>query len=156
MKAQPDMKNTYIVFEIAGTSYAVHSRSVQQIEMVEHITPLPNAPESIDGVVFTRGQVIPALNLRARFGFERVSPTNRTRLIVVNTGDRMVALIVDTAREFMTISETAITPPAESLAHISGRYLKGTVTIDDRIILVINLEEVIGVSQALEEISGKK
>ena len=150
------MTNTYIVFEVAGTSYAVHSRSVQQIEMVEHITPLPNAPDFIDGVVFTRGQVIPALNLRARFGFERAPHTNRTRLIVVNTGDRMVGLIVDTAREFMAISEAAILPPAESLARISGQYLKGTVTIDDRIILVINLEEVLGISQALEEISGKK
>ena len=156
MKAQPDMSNTYIVFEIAGTSYAVHSRSVQQIEMVEHVTPLPNAPDFIDGVVFTRGQVIPALNLRARFGFERQPHTNRTRLIVVNSGDRMVALIVDTAREFMAILETAIAPPSESLANISGQYLKGTVTIDDRIILVIDLEEVMKLSRALEEISGKK
>jgi purine-binding chemotaxis protein CheW len=150
------MDDSYIVFEVANTSYAVHSRTVQQIEMVEHITPLPNAPNFVDGVVFTRGQVIPALNLRARFGFERVPNTNRTRLIVVNSGDRMVALIVDTAREFMTISENAILPPAESLASMSEQYLKGTVTIDDRIILIVNLEKVIGISQALEEISGKK
>jgi purine-binding chemotaxis protein CheW len=149
------MDNSYIVFEVANTSYAVHSRTVQQIEMLEHITPLPNAPDFVDGVVFTRGQVIPALNLRTRFGFERVPNTNRTRLIVVNSGDRMVALIVDSAREFMTISEDAILPPAESLASISDQYLKGTVTIDDRIILVVNLEKVMGMSPAVEEISGK-
>jgi len=155
MKAQSAAANTYIVFEIAGTSYALHSQNVHEIEMVEHVTPLPNAPGYLDGVVFTRGQVIPAVNLRARFGFERIPYTNRTRLVVVSCRDRVVGLIVDTAREFMSISNDAIQPPGESLAGLSGEYLKGTVTIGDRIILVVDLEEVIDVSKRLEEIRGK-
>lgn len=155
MRPQAAAADTYIVFEVAGTTYAVHSQAVHQIEMIEHITPLPNAPPFVDGVVFTRGQVIPAINLRARFGFERIAHTNRRRLIVVSMGDRMVALIVDSAREFMTIAEGAIQPRSESLAGLSGDYLKGTVTTGNRIILVVNLEEVIRLSPGLEDISGK-
>jgi len=155
MTAQPAISDTYILFEIAGTTYAVHSQSVHQIEMVEHVTPLPNAPAFVDGLVFTRGQVIPALNLRARFGFERVPHTSRTRLLVVSSGGRTVGLIADTAREFMTISNNAIRPPGDSLAGLSGDYLQGTVTVNDRIILVVNLEEVIRLSRGLEEISGR-
>lgn len=155
MKVQAAATDTYILFEISDTTYAVHSRSVHQIEMIEHVTPLPNAPPFVDGVVFTRGQVIPALNLRARFGFDRVPYTTRTRLLVVSSGNRMIGLIVDTAREFMSIPTNAILAPGDSLAGLSGEYLQGTVTVDDRIILVVNLEEVIRLSQGLEEIRGR-
>src|SRR5262249_16455501 len=149
MKAQIAGADTYIVFEIAGTSYAVDSQTVQQIEMIEHITPLPNAPNFVDGVVFTRGQVIPALNLRARFGFERIPYTNRTGLLVVNSGGRTVGLIVDTAREFISIAAAAIQAPSQSLAGLSAEYLKGTVTAGQRIILVVNLEEIIQLTRGL-------
>ena len=155
MKELLTASDKYILFDIAGTTYAIHSRSVQQIEMIEHVVPLPNAPAFVDGVVFTRGHVIPALSLRARFGFERVPHTNRTRLLVVRSGDRMVGLIVDAAREFMAIYPDAIQPPGESMAGLSGEYLQGMVTMGERIILVVNLDEIIRLSQVLEEMSGK-
>jgi purine-binding chemotaxis protein CheW len=134
---------TYILFEVAGTTYGVNSRDVQQMEMIEHITALPNAPKFVEGVVFTRGLVIPAINLRARFGFERVPHTPRSRLIVTKHNQRMVGLIVDSAREFMSIAAEAMQPPPDSMADLSGKYLKGIVTVGDRIVLVIDLEEVL-------------
>jgi len=138
---------TYILFEIAGTTFGVSSRSVQQMEMIEHITPLPNAPPFVVGVVFTRGQVIPALNLRLRFGFERIPHTTRTRLIVTNNNGRTIGLLVDSAREFMSLSNDAVQPPPDSMAGLSGKYLKGIVTIGDRVILMIDLDELVRVDQ---------
>jgi purine-binding chemotaxis protein CheW len=148
MSEQTANTETYILFEIAGTTYGVSSRSVQQMEMIEHITPLPNAPLFVEGVVFTRGQVIPAVNLRVRFGFEKTSHTTRTRLIVTNNNGRQIGLIVDSAREFMAIATDAIQPPPESLAGISGKYLKGIVTVGDRVILVIDLDELLSVEDS--------
>ena len=138
---------TYILFEIAGTTFGVSSRSVQQMEMIEHITPLPNAPPFVEGVVFTRGQVIPAVNLRLRFGFERIPHTTRTRLIVTNNNGRTIGLLVDSAREFMSLSNDAVQPPPDSMAGLSGKYLKGIVTIGDRVILMIDLDELVKVDQ---------
>ena len=56
---------------VAGTTYALRSQDVAHVEMVEQVTRVPNAPPFVDGVVFSRGEVVPAINLRARFGFER-------------------------------------------------------------------------------------
>lgn len=134
---------TYILFEVAGTTYGVASRSVQQMEMVEHITPLPNAPAFVDGVVFTRGQVIPAMNLRARLGFERIPHNSRTRLIVTNQGGRIVGLIVDAAREFMSIPKETVQAPPDTIAGLSGKYLEGIVTAKDRIVLIVDLDELV-------------
>jgi purine-binding chemotaxis protein CheW len=136
-------QDSYILFELANTTYAVPSRDVQHMEMIEHITPVPNAPPHVEGVVFSRGQVVPAINLRLRFGFPRANYTLRSRLLVVQVGPRRVGLIVDAAREFRNISAEAIKPPHESITGLSGQYLAGIANIGDRVVLLLNIPEVI-------------
>lgn len=143
-------ENSFILFELAGTTYAVPSRNVQQLEMIEHITPVPNAPTAVDGVVFSRGQVIPAINLRTKFGFSKVEYDLRSRLIVVEVEGRKIGLIVDSAREFKNIKAEEISPPPETLSGMSGKYLDGITTIGDRIILLLNLAEVLKTIEEIE------
>jgi purine-binding chemotaxis protein CheW len=140
----------FILFELAGTTYGVRSRFVQQIEMIEHVTPVPNATAAIEGVVFARGQVVPALNLRVRFGFEKAPFDLRSRLIVINTGERVIGLIVDTSREFLNISAAAIEAPPEAITGLSGKYLEGIATLNGRLVLILNLAEVIDVGSQQE------
>ena len=104
-------ERTYILFSVAGTTYALPSSEVRHMEMVEQVTAVPNAPPFVDGVVFSRGQVVPVVNLRARFGFERARYDLRTRLLVVAGGGPPVGLLVDDAREFVTIPD-AVDPAA--------------------------------------------
>ncbi len=145
----------FILFELNQTTYGIRSQYVQQIEMVEQVTPVPNAASAIEGVVFARGQVIPALNLRPRFGFAKAPFDLRSRLIVVNKNSRVVGLIVDTAREFLNIPAAAIGPPPEGITGLSGNYLEGIATVNNRLILILNLDEVIDVSSlpATEQMS---
>ena len=133
----------FIFFELAGTTYAVDTQVVQQMEMVEQITPVPNAPSFVDGVVFARGQVVPVVNLRARFGFQRVTNDAKTRLMVVAQEGRTVGLLVDSAREFITLPPDAIKPPPEAITGLSGKYLAGIATVGDRIVLILNVAEVL-------------
>jgi purine-binding chemotaxis protein CheW len=137
----------FILFELAGTTYGVRSRLVQQMEMIEHITPVPNAPPAVEGVVLARGQVIPALSLRVRFGFPKIPYDLRARLAVVSSGGRTIGLIVDTAREFVHIPAGTIEPPPEAITGLSGKYLEGIATLDGRMILVLNLDEVIDLGE---------
>ncbi len=138
----------YVLFDLAGTAYALPSRVVQRMEMVEHVTPVPNAPPFVDGVVLSRGKVVPAVNLRRRFGFEPAAYDLRTRLIVVTHADRTVGLIVDSAREFVTIVSKAIQPPPEMMAGTSGRYLRGVTSEGDRVILILDVAGVLDASVA--------
>ena len=140
----------FILFELAGTTYGVRSRFVQQIEMVDDVSTVPNAHPAVEGVVLVRGQVIPALNLRTRFGFEKIERELRSRLVVINTGTRVVGLMVDTAREFLKIATESIEPPPEALTGLSGQYLEGIATIGERMILVLNLEAVLDLEYEVE------
>ena len=137
------MAHTFVLFEVAGTTYAVKSDFIQQIDMVENVTPVPNALAAVEGVAHSRGQVIPALNLRIRFGFVRAPFDLRSRLVVVNVNGRMVGLIVDTAREFVTIPSASIEPPPEGITGLSSQYLEGIATLKGRLVLVLKLAEVI-------------
>ena len=140
---------TFILFSIAGTTYALRSRDVQHLEMVEHVTRVPNAAPFVDGVVFSRGQVVPAVNLRVRFGFERAPYDLRSRLVVVQSAGRSVGLIVDEGREFLRLPASAIQPPQESLSGLSGRYIDGIASVNDRLILVLNLEQLLNFAEPL-------
>ena len=140
----------FILFELSDTTYGVRSRFVQQIEMIDDVASVPNAHPAVEGVVLVRGQVIPALNLRTRFGFEKIDRDLRSRLVVINTDKRVVGLVVDTAREFLKIPTESIEPPPEALTGLSGDYLEGIATIGERMILILNLDAVLDLEYEVE------
>jgi len=136
---------SYVLFELAGSVYGIPSQNVKHIELFDHVTLVPNANPAIDGVVFSRGQVIPALNLRVRFGFPRQASNLRTRIIFIAVHDRTVGLIVDTAREFQNLSTDSIRPIEGTLTGINGRYLKAVTNVLGRLVLILDLEAVLNV-----------
>jgi purine-binding chemotaxis protein CheW len=142
------MNDTYIIFELSGSTYGLRSADVLHIEMLEHITSVPNTAAAVDGVVFSRGQVFPALNLRVRFGFPRAEPTPKTRLIFVRVHQRTVALIVDAAREFRTIPASSIRPIEETLHGIQGNYVQGVATLGERLVLLLDILAVLNLDDA--------
>jgi purine-binding chemotaxis protein CheW len=145
MTAPTSGSDSYILFELAGATYALRSDDIQQLEMVGPMTPVPNAPAFVEGVVSIRGQVIPAMSLRARFGFPAAPHDVRSRLIVVRTHGRTVGLLVDSAREFASIPPDTILPPPEGLAGLSGPYLRGIAQLGDRLVLVLDVLELLDV-----------
>ncbi len=139
----------FILFIVAGTTYALPSHEVAHVEMVEQIPPVPNAPAFVDGVVFSRGQVVPAVNLRARFGFERAPTDIKTRLLVVQSGSRSIGLLVDECREFMMIPASTVHPPGEALSGIGARYIAGIATIAERMVVVLKVEELLNPAEPI-------
>ncbi len=140
MPYTPESGEPFILFELAGTTYGLPSRIVQHMEMIEQVTPVPNAPPYVDGIVFSRGQVVPLVNLRARFGFERIPTDLRTRLIVVRSGARTVGLVVDSAREFVRIPAESIQPPPEGIDQAGAQYLAGIAVLGERLVLILDVE----------------
>ena len=141
--------DTFIVFLVAGTSYALRSVDVQHVEMVEQVTRVPNAAPFVDGVVFSRGHVVPAVNLRVRFGFDRVPYDLKTRLLVVQAGGRQVGLIADEGREFMRIDPGTVQPPQDTLSGLSTDYVEGIAATGSRLILIVKLEKLLTFEEPL-------
>ncbi len=139
---------SFVVFQLAGTAYGIASRLVKQIDMVEEVTPVPNAPAFVEGIVFLRGKVVPAIDLRTRLGFPTVPRDVRTRLVILEDEERTVGLIVDTAREFLRIPDSALQPPPDALAGFSGQYLAATASVNDRLILILDAHAILQLPEA--------
>jgi purine-binding chemotaxis protein CheW len=134
-------REPYILFEVAGTTYALPSRLIQQVDMIEQVTPVPNAPPGVDGLVLSRGQIIPALNLRVQLGFERRSYDGRSRLVVVQRQGRTVGLVVDSAREFLWLTDDQLQPPPEGIPDASRRTMAAVAALGERLIVLLDLDE---------------
>jgi purine-binding chemotaxis protein CheW len=139
------LDQSYILFEVNGGVYGLKCAEVQHIEMLEHVTPVPNTAPAVEGVVFSRGRVFPALNLRIRFGAPREPHTLQTRLIFLKVQERVVGLIVDAAREFHQIPASAIRPVGDSLVGIEGNYVQGLTTVKGRSVLILDVAKVLAI-----------
>jgi purine-binding chemotaxis protein CheW len=145
-----EITKEFVLFELVNTTYALRSAAVSRLEMVDNVTPVPNSTPSLEGVVLSRGRIIPAVNLRVRFGFPKIQYDIRTRLIIVDVDNRTVGLIVDTAREFSNLGGAEIKPPPESIANLNGDYLEGIATLEGRMILILRLEAVLNIADELQ------
>src|SRR3990167_2107328 len=96
---------SFVLFELAGNTCGVRSEEGLSVEMGEHITAVPNALPFVEGLTFRRGQVIPSVNLRIRFGFPRIPTDLRARMLVVRSKDRTAGMLVDSARSEEHTSE---------------------------------------------------
>lgn len=133
-------KDKYLTFRLGHEVYGIDISSVTEIIGFQKITPVPDMPDHIRGVINLRGQVIPVLDVRLRFRMEHREYQERTCIIVVKLGNISVGLIVDTVNEVADIPETDISPPPKVAGGKTSRYIRGMGKVgeDVRIILDIN------------------
>lgn len=140
-------------FNIGAEEYGVDISQIQEIIRMVEITRVPRTPAFMEGVINLRGQLIPIIDLRARFGMERMAPTKNTRIIVTDVGTKRVGIIVDSASEVLTIPLEAIEQAPEMIAGVGADYLQGVGKVGARLIILLDLTMVVTAQErrALEE-----
>ena len=133
-----------VIFKLLEEDFAVEVASVREILRLMEISPLPKSPKAIKGVITIRGHIVPVIDLRKRFGFEKAEKTDKTRIMIVRAQRMIVGLIVDAVKEVQTFSEDTLHPlPALLKTQIHNRYLRGMARWNDRIVRLINLDAVV-------------
>ncbi|MFT5585403.1 MAG: purine-binding chemotaxis protein CheW [Cognaticolwellia sp.] len=142
-QAGPREAHSFLTFFIGQETYGVQIEAVREIIGVQPITPLPDVPSHIVGVINLRGRVIPVMCVRTRIGLEKVPTTSRTCIVVVKSGDDTVGLMVDTVSEVLEIPDCKVdTPPRVGLG--SKHFLKGLGHDQDNVRLIIDLPVLLG------------
>jgi purine-binding chemotaxis protein CheW len=112
-------------FRIGGEDYAVDIMRVREIIQPLTITPVPRAPAYVEGVVRLRGEVIPVVDVRKRFGLPPSAATHKTKFLVVHVAGRRLGLVVDEVCEVLRLARTEIRP-APGLVGLEGpRFFLG-------------------------------
>ncbi|MBQ1622849.1 MAG: chemotaxis protein CheW [Selenomonadaceae bacterium] len=133
-----------VAFKLRNEEYGVSILNVQEIRNLTDITRVPFAQDFIKGVINLRGSVLPVIDLKERLGLEETPYTQDTRIVTVTVGDLHVGMLVDAVTEVLTLTAK----PIDAKKAINGkeltRFLSGIGNIDGRLIIMLNLEEIIG------------
>ena len=147
----------YLTFMLNGEEYGVDILKVQNIQGYGKVTPLPHSPEYIRGVVNLRGSIVPIVDLRKRFGMDEKEIGPTTVVIVVKVQaemtDRTVGLVVDAVSEVHDVYANQRQPAPEFGSSVSSAYIEALATIDERMLILLNIDHLIN-SGILKEVDS--
>ena len=139
-----DSPRQCLTFVLAKEEYGVDILRVQEIKGFTNVTPLPNTPPHIRGVMNLRGTVVPVLDLRMRFGTPDHPYDQFTVIIVVTVGTRVVGLIVDAVSDVLEIPPGGVDAAPDLGVGVDTSYLRGVVRSDERLVMLLDIDHVVG------------
>jgi purine-binding chemotaxis protein CheW len=148
-KGGGDLKQ-FISFSIGEEEYGLELLRVKEVIRIREITWLPKAPSFVKGIINLRGDVIPIIDLRDKFGLEAKEATAMTRVIVVEVEGRMIGMVVDSASQVVRIPADQIDPPPPMLGGFSQEFITGVGKLDDKLIILLNTDAIL----TMEEMSA--
>jgi len=151
-----------VCFRIEKEEYGIDIMKVQEIIRIDEITKVPNAPRFVEGIVNLRGNVLPVLDMRTRFGLDKDERTEQNRIIVVDISGRTTGIIVDSVSEVLRIPRNQIEPPPDLITEtgLEGRYIEGIGKLHEgkRIIVLVQVDALLtgGEKEELSAIGEEK
>jgi|SRR6056297_1979416 len=147
-------ENKFLMCKIGDETYGIDIQHVTDIIELQKITEVPDMPQYVKGVINLRGNVIPVIDMRLRFGMESKEFDDRTVITVVNIKSNSIGFIVDTATEVVDIPEKSIDPPPSF--HESGeqkKYIAGLGKLEDQVIILLDIDKLVGEAELNESIA---
>lgn len=139
--------NKYLTFVLATEEYAVDILRVQEIKGWSKVTPIPNTPDYIRGVINLRGTIVPIIDLRLRFALERLDYGQMTVVVVVKVvsgnRERIMGIVVDAVSDVYDISENEIKPPPDFGSVISMEFIRGLATVNEKMVIILDIDRLL-------------
>ncbi len=139
-----------VSFVLGKEEFGVDILMVQEIIRLATITPIPNAPSFIEGVINLRGKIVPIIDLRKRLKIERTSPENakHTRILVIEIDGNVTGFVVDSVSEVLKIPTNQIEPPPEIIiSSIDSEYIEGVIKLDQKLLVLLDFRKILRVDE---------
>jgi purine-binding chemotaxis protein CheW len=137
-----------VSFRVGTQEFAFDILQVERILRHVEPSPLPKAPDFLEGVVPYEGGAVPVVDLRKRF--ELAAPIREeTRMMVVDLGEQRVGVLVDEVREVLRVDSTTITAPGPMVSGLAAAYISGIVTRPERTIIILNARKLLSSTERL-------
>ncbi len=138
-----------IIFLINNVEYAIDIKNIIEIIQLMPISPLPNSPGFIEGVINLRGKVIPVVDLRARFQSPERKNTRRTKIMIAFIQDKEIGLIADSVTDVIGLSARQIEPPLPVIHGLRTEFIKGIAKLKKRLIIIADIEKILTTNEKI-------
>lgn len=151
MSVQTKRENLQVVvFRLSDEEFAIDIQQLREVLKYVNITRLPQTADFIEGVINLRGDVIPVIDLRKRFGICGGSVDTRTRIIIVEITDQLLGLVVDQVSEVLHFSGDQIQDPPKGMLGSKSEFIRGIGKKDNRLIIILSPDMVISSAEKVE------
>jgi purine-binding chemotaxis protein CheW len=137
----------YLAFTLGSEEYGIDILKVQEIRGYEAVTRIANAPEFIKGVINLRGIIIPVVDMRIKFRLGTPTYDQFTVVIILNIGGRIMGMVVDSVSDVTTLTPEQIKPAPEMGTAFNSEYLMGLGTLDERMLILIDIDRLMSSSE---------
>ncbi len=134
-----DASDEFLTFTLGSEEYGVEILKVQEIRGYDTVTRLPDAPDYIKGVINLRGTIVPVIDMRLKFHLV-AEYTALTVMIVLNVGNRVIGMVVDSVSDVVRLGGAQIRAVPELGATIDRKFLTGIGTLDERMLILLDIE----------------
>ncbi len=131
----------YLTFTLGAEEYGIDILKVQEIRGYEAVTRIANSPAFIKGVINLRGVIVPIVDLRIKFNLGEPSYDQFTVVIILNIGKRVMGIVVDGVSDVIQMSSNNMHPAPEFGSILDTRYILGLGTVDERMIIMVDIEQ---------------
>lgn len=128
-------------FKLGSEEYGIDILKVQEIRGYESVTAIANSPSYLKGVINLRGIIVPIVDMRIKFNLSDPSYDQFTVVIILMIGDHTIGMVVDSVSDVVLLTADQIKPAPEMGANLSGEYLKGLGTLDERMLILIDIDK---------------
>lgn len=138
-----DVGHEFLVFTLGEEEYGIDILKVQEIREYDAgaVTRIANVPSFIKGVTNLRGIIVPIVDLRIKFNLGKVEYNEQTVVIILNLDHRVVGIVVDGVSDVLMLGASQINPAPEFGATLSTEYLTGLGTVDERMLILVDIEK---------------
>jgi len=127
-------------FRLGKEEYGISILKVQEIRGYDGVTAIASAPAFLKGVINLRGQIVPIVDMRIRFGLGAAGYDEFTVVIILNIGTRVIGIVVDAVSDVVTLTQEQVKPAPSMSASIDNDALLGLGTVGERMLILLDIE----------------
>ncbi len=139
-----------VVFRIGEEEFGVDVMKVFEVLQRPAVRTVPKAPDFVEGIAEVRTAVVPVIDMRKRFNVPHGDASAPERLLVVEVGEHRIGLVVDAVPGVVKLESDSISPPPEYFKGLAARYMEGIARKLERLIILLNLEEILSSTEKIE------
>jgi len=133
----------WVTFKLSGEVYGINVMQVQEVLRYNEVAPVPGSPVYVLGIINLRGNVVTIIDTRNRFGLEPTTPTDNTRILVIESEKNVVGIMVDSVSEVVYLKQSEIEKPPSVGREDSAKFIQGVCNKDGELLILVDLDKLL-------------
>lgn len=133
----------WVTFRLDNETYGIRVMQVQEVLRVTEIAPVPGAPHYVMGIINLRGNVVTVINTRTRFGLPEEEISDSTRIVIIEAGENVVGILVDSVAEVVELRRSQIETSPNVGNDESSKYIEGVATRNGELLILVDINKLL-------------